>query len=92
MQDAAFCVCGPASLAREGVAIHPERLSALRFPHVREGLAKLGGRLPREKDDACKKVVLTLMVRSAKRVSNHEGHSRACILRDGRHLAIEDAR
>ena len=29
-QGAAFCACGPASLAREGVPMHPERLSALR--------------------------------------------------------------
>ena len=37
MQGRAFSPCGPASLAREGVAIHPERLSALRSLVVREG-------------------------------------------------------
>ena len=36
----ALSPCGPALLAREGVAIHPERLSALRLPHVREGIGK----------------------------------------------------
>ncbi len=40
MQGRAFSSCGPASLAREGVAIHPERLSALRSLALSEGNCK----------------------------------------------------
>src|SRR5262245_28967382 len=28
-----LCACGPASLVRKRVPLHPKRLSALRFPH-----------------------------------------------------------
>ena len=48
-----LCACGPALLAREGVAIHPERLSALRSLVCCEGqLQTSESAMPRENDDA----------------------------------------
>ena len=53
MRGRAISPCGPTSLAREGVPMHPERLSALRSLALSEGkLANLGGLMTRENDDA----------------------------------------
>jgi hypothetical protein len=57
-REARARACGPASLAREGVAIHPERLSALRFPHLREeGIGK-----PRGTAGLARRIVRVLLI------------------------------